>query len=277
MSYKNITRFEKACAIKISFLITFFFIKKKVMRSPILVAYVRATFRRRGRWYRKNTRRICLMEQTETYQLSQWEKTDRILMSDFNADNAKLENALSALAARDTQLNAAIAAAKQELNAALAAAKTELAAESTRLDGAKLEQVTLLSTSYTASGSNYAITVPGSQMGSCSIVCVDITPSSSSNGGVVYPNGSDSWHWQLGKSSTATGLWELAAGKRSRAIFFPLKLSSSQLYCVIFTGSSFATGYSAVTYSSLKSLNLKPASNASAVSGGGSIRIYGLK
>lgn len=206
------------------------------------------------------------MEQTETYQLSQWEKTDRILMSDFNADNAKLENALSALAAKDTQLNAAIAAAK-----------TELAAESTRLDGAKLEQATLLSTSYTASGSNYAITVPGSQMGSCSIVCVDITPSSSSNGGVVYPNGSDSWHWQLGKSSTATGLWELAAGKRSRAIFFPLKLSSSQLYCVIFTGSSFATGYSAVTYSSLKSLNLKPASNASAVSGGGSIRIYGLK
>jgi hypothetical protein len=27
---------------------------------------------------------------TENYQLSQWERSDRILMEDFNADNAKL-------------------------------------------------------------------------------------------------------------------------------------------------------------------------------------------
>ena len=35
------------------------------------------------------------MNQTTNYQLSQWEPTDRILMSDFNADNAKIDAALA--------------------------------------------------------------------------------------------------------------------------------------------------------------------------------------
>ena len=39
------------------------------------------------------------MNQTETCGLSQWEKPDRILMEDFNADNQKIEQALAAVAA----------------------------------------------------------------------------------------------------------------------------------------------------------------------------------
>ena len=40
------------------------------------------------------------MKQTEHYKLSQWEKTDRIMMDDFNRDNANIETALvSAFAA----------------------------------------------------------------------------------------------------------------------------------------------------------------------------------
>lgn len=35
------------------------------------------------------------MKQTQTYQLNQWEPADRILMEDFNADNAKLDAALA--------------------------------------------------------------------------------------------------------------------------------------------------------------------------------------
>lgn len=35
------------------------------------------------------------MEKTANFGLNQWEKTDRIQMEDFNADNAKLEAALS--------------------------------------------------------------------------------------------------------------------------------------------------------------------------------------
>ena len=35
------------------------------------------------------------MKQTDNYKLNQWDLSDRILMDDFNADNAKLEDALS--------------------------------------------------------------------------------------------------------------------------------------------------------------------------------------
>lgn len=37
------------------------------------------------------------MTETSNYQLNQWEKTDRILMEDFNADNAKVDAALKAI------------------------------------------------------------------------------------------------------------------------------------------------------------------------------------
>ena len=33
---------------------------------------------------------------TPNYQLSQWERDDRILMEDFNADNAKIDAAIKA-------------------------------------------------------------------------------------------------------------------------------------------------------------------------------------
>lgn len=37
------------------------------------------------------------MKQTENYQLNQWDGTDRILRTDFNADNAKVDSALQDL------------------------------------------------------------------------------------------------------------------------------------------------------------------------------------
>ena len=45
------------------------------------------------------------MNQTTNYQLSQWEPTDRILMSDFNADNAKIDAALKTQADSIAGLN----------------------------------------------------------------------------------------------------------------------------------------------------------------------------
>ena len=37
------------------------------------------------------------MQKTQNFQLNQWEKTDRIMMEDFNSDNARLEAALNAI------------------------------------------------------------------------------------------------------------------------------------------------------------------------------------
>ena len=36
------------------------------------------------------------MTQTTNYQLNQWAKADRVMMDDFNADNAKIDAALKA-------------------------------------------------------------------------------------------------------------------------------------------------------------------------------------
>ena len=49
------------------------------------------------------------LNQTQNYQLSQWESTDRILMSDFNSDNAKLDAALGTLAQTVTGHTTALA------------------------------------------------------------------------------------------------------------------------------------------------------------------------
>ena len=50
------------------------------------------------------------MNQTTNYQLSQWEATDRILMSDFNSDNAKIDGALKVQADAIAELETSVAA-----------------------------------------------------------------------------------------------------------------------------------------------------------------------
>ena len=69
---------------------------------PALPEVVQGTFRPApfGRLERQGgdpcERGIFIVEHTTNYQLSQWETTDRILMADFNSDNAKLDAALAA-------------------------------------------------------------------------------------------------------------------------------------------------------------------------------------
>ena len=43
---------------------------------------------------------------TPNYQLSQWEKSDKVLMEDFNADNAKIDAAIQAVERRADDLAA---------------------------------------------------------------------------------------------------------------------------------------------------------------------------
>ena len=63
------------------------------------------------------------MKQTSNYQLNQWEKTDRILMEDFNGDNAKVDAALKgqaeALVAEQAAREAAVAAIAERAGARL--------------------------------------------------------------------------------------------------------------------------------------------------------------
>ena len=71
---------------------------------PALPEVVQGTFRPAlfGRLERLGggpcERGIFIVDHTTNYQLSQWEATDRILMSDFNDDNAKIDAALKSQA-----------------------------------------------------------------------------------------------------------------------------------------------------------------------------------
>ena len=92
---------------------------------PALPEVVQGTFRPEpfGRLERRDgspcERGIFIVEHTTNYQLSQWETTDRILMSDFNSDNNKID---AALAGHDTALiNKADAADVAALTQALSA------------------------------------------------------------------------------------------------------------------------------------------------------------
>ena len=58
---------------------------------------------------------------TPNYSLSQWARADRVLMEDFNGDNAKLDGALTALAAADSAETQARTAAVEALSSTLAA------------------------------------------------------------------------------------------------------------------------------------------------------------
>ena len=57
---------------------------------------------------------------TKNYSLSQWERSDKVLMDDFNADNAKIDAALGTLATRVSQ-KAEQSALQAEVNARAAA------------------------------------------------------------------------------------------------------------------------------------------------------------
>ena len=58
------------------------------------------------------------MNKTPNYQLNQWAKSDRVLMDDFNADNAKLDAALKANAdAISAETSARISAVQAEASA----------------------------------------------------------------------------------------------------------------------------------------------------------------
>lgn len=63
------------------------------------------------------------MNKTPNYQLNQWDKSDRIRMEDFNADNAKIEAALAqeaaARAATDNSLQSSLSAELQTIRSLL--------------------------------------------------------------------------------------------------------------------------------------------------------------
>lgn len=85
------------------------------------------------------------MKKTENFQLNQWESTDRILMEDFNGDNAKIDAAL---------------AAEDDAREALAGTVAAQAAAMTKLGNCKIYTTSYAGNGGYGSGSPTQITMP---------------------------------------------------------------------------------------------------------------------
>ena len=127
------------------------------------------------------------MRETSNYKLSQWEKTDRIKMEDFNSDNQKIDSQLHAAmqqlaqaasqeglaaeqAAREAAVSAEAAAREAADTAQAAALRNELAAEKAAREAAdtqlrsenmwvKLGEATLQS-----AGTTLTMTIPSAEL-----------------------------------------------------------------------------------------------------------------
>lgn len=78
------------------------------------------------------------VKRTSKYQLSQWERTDQVLMEDFNTDNLNVENALAGLEAskaKQTDLEALTNTVNTKANQTdLASLRTEVAAKAAQAE-----------------------------------------------------------------------------------------------------------------------------------------------
>ena len=101
--------------------------------------------------------------QTANYQLNQWEAEDKVLRTEFNADNAKLDAALAELAA---EVEGAVQANPYQKLAHVAVTQ---AADTVTLDlsGVDLSQYQALEL--------YAALLMGSENSNVSVLCNDVT------------------------------------------------------------------------------------------------------
>lgn len=198
------------------------------------------------------------MEKTPRYQLSQWEKTDRILMEDFNADNANLEAALASLAAgqtaETTRVNTELAQ-KADITT-LNSVKSALQTEDARLNSVKLQLVDLGRLTITPTGTSRSADVSfnGTLLGQCVAAFVDVTaPSGASQVGVTFNQGGS-----IAFQSTGvylSGFMRLYSGNKGRMIFFPLGDPDSIIGCLS-VAPNISIGYSSMTFRQVTKIGL---------------------
>lgn len=190
------------------------------------------------------------MEKTPKYDLSQWNRSDRILMEDFNRDNANLEAALAALAAGQSAETARVNTelAKKAEASALNSAKSALEAEDKRLNSVKLEMFTILDKTYSVSNSA-TLSIPVGSLAKYAVVAVDLAlPIMETN----LSAGSGDSAVSLSGGENLNNSLALMAGK-SRLMLFPMKQAGAALTttsCGEYRGPYLGT--SSVTYGGLQ-------------------------
>lgn len=196
------------------------------------------------------------MEKTPKYDLSQWNRSDRILMEDFNRDNANLEAALAALAAGQSAETARVNTelAKKADITTLNSVKSALQKEDARLNSVKLQLVELGTYTFTpTAGSKSAeCAVSGLQLGQCVACFIDVE-ASVDFGTFFTINGSGVVIFQ--GNSYSGGIGYLCSGL-TRYALFPLGNPDVPAGTVAVCGLP-SSGYTTTTYRQITSMGLK--------------------
>lgn len=220
------------------------------------------------------------MKETAHYKLNQWELEDRIRMSDFNSDNAKLDAAVAeamekavsegkrldaslstakgqlqtSINTSKTQLQTSINSVDSRLTASLEAARTSLVEEDRRLDSTKLELVTLLSMTVPASGENYRkIDVSHIDFGSLLLFSVSFQGLGS---GTLNFNGSNlSRFSEPGSTSISSGGVGHVGNRNGTFLFVPMKNPEAYIASRQIEG-GYCLGYLALAYKDIKTLDI---------------------
>lgn len=205
------------------------------------------------------------MNQTEHYKLNQWEKTDRIIMDDFNRDNANIETALTAAAAAVAAETAARAA--------------DVAMLATKSPFVKLREIVT-----TQSAAQVNLDLSDINFGDWQILWLDVAPLGIW-AGFLRPNGrTDAVYYQLGTNTGSTlnsGLALYNNDKKYRTIFFPGKNEEKKVSCVTageIDGGIFYRGVcGALTFPQLKTFLLVPIESYYYLNAGTKITIWGVR
>ena len=205
------------------------------------------------------------MNQTEHYKLSQWEKTDRIMMDDFNRDNANIE----------TVLGAAFAAVTAET----AARTADVAVLTAKSPFVKLREIVT-----TQSAAQVNLDLSDINFADWQVLWLDVAILGTW-AGFLRPNGkTDASYYQLGSTSgpiSNNGLTAYYNDKKYRTIFFPGKSGGKRISCITVGESDGGTFYRGVcgtlTFSQLKTFLLVPTESYYHMDTGTKITIWGVR
>lgn len=236
------------------------------------------------------------MNQTEHYKLSQWEKADRIMMDDFNRDNASIDTALAAAAAavaaetaaRTADVAAEAAARTAAVTAETAARTADVAAEAAARTAdvaalaAKSPFVKLREIVTAQSATQVNLDLSDINFADWQVLWMDVALVGSWNG-TLCPNGrADAFYCMLGSSSTqSSGLTFYDCAKKYRTIFFPGKNEEKTVTCISDgdreNGIFFRGIDTELTFPQLKTFLLVPRDSGYSLRAGSKITVWGVR
>lgn len=191
------------------------------------------------------------MNQTDNYLLSQWEEEDRIIRTDFNSDNAKIDMALKA----NADAIASEAAARKSAVSAEASARQSLA------NSVKLQRIT--GTTLSAATTGFNVSLSGISWGSyrCVHMLLDVKLA-------------DSIQYSAVLNSNA--LYSLSSRGLSpiHAVLWPLCDSSRRVDGVAHGGVGYFC-YPALAFRDLSTLHLSIHTSGGQFLTGTSVTLYG--